>query len=75
MASCKRRELSLAKKVELIGISVGKSQRELAQMFDIGKTQVQTILKRKSELTLTTKVQTLTGSEFVTETSKKKLTS
>ena len=32
-----KRELFLVKEVELIGISVAKSQRELAQMFDIGK--------------------------------------
>ena len=48
MAS-RRVELSLKKKVELIKSSDGKSQRDLAKQFGIGKTQVQTILKRKAE--------------------------
>ena len=36
MVSCKSCELSLLKLVERIAVSVGKSQCELAQMFDIG---------------------------------------
>jgi hypothetical protein len=50
MASRKRVELTLANKVALINASNGKSQRQLAVEFGIGKTQVQTILKRKAEL-------------------------
>uniref|UniRef100_UPI00398ECA21 uncharacterized protein n=1 Tax=Pristiophorus japonicus TaxID=55135 RepID=UPI00398ECA21 len=45
-----RNELSMKQKVELILQSEGKSQRQLAELFNIGKTQVQTILKRKAEI-------------------------
>ncbi|XP_072441726.1 uncharacterized protein [Chiloscyllium punctatum] len=45
-----RNELSMKQKVELILQSEGKSQRQLAGLFNIGKTQVQTILKRKAEI-------------------------
>ncbi|XP_041067296.1 tigger transposable element-derived protein 4 [Carcharodon carcharias] len=45
-----RNELSMKQKVELILQSEGKSQRQLAELFSIGKTQVQTILKRKAEI-------------------------
>ncbi|XP_064633669.1 tigger transposable element-derived protein 6-like [Lineus longissimus] len=46
-----RRELQLQDKIKLIKAmdSEGKSCRQLAEMFDIGKTQVSTILKRKAE--------------------------
>ena len=47
--SPKRRELSLKDKVQLIKESKGKSQRALAEIFKVGKTQVQQILKRKAE--------------------------
>ena len=47
--SPKWRELSLKKKVQLIKESKGKSQRALAEIFKVGKTQVQQILKRKAE--------------------------
>ena len=46
----KRKELTLKKKVDLIRGSDGQSQRKLADKFGIGKTQVQTILKRKAEI-------------------------
>ena len=46
----KRTELSLTKKVELIKNSSGKSHRQLAEIYGIGRTQVGTILKRKAEL-------------------------
>ena len=36
-------------KIDLIKLSEGKSQRQLAEQFGIGKTQVQTILKCKAE--------------------------
>ena len=51
MAKYKRRELSLKDKIELIKVSdqPGNSQRKLAAQFGIGKTQVQSILKRKAE--------------------------
>ncbi len=42
--------LTLEQKVKLIKTSAGKSQRTLAQMFGVGKTQVQTTLKRKREI-------------------------
>ena len=47
--SPKRRELSLKEKVQLIKESKGKSQRALAEIFKVGKIQVQQILKRKAE--------------------------
>ena len=46
--SPKRRELSLKEKVQLIKASKEKSQRALAEIFKVGKTQVQQILKRKA---------------------------
>ncbi|XP_041378529.1 uncharacterized protein LOC121390706 [Gigantopelta aegis] len=46
----KRTELTLQEKVDLLNHSEGKSQRQLAQMFGIGKSQVQTILKRRPEI-------------------------
>ena len=51
MAKYKRRELSLKDKTELIKVSdqPGNSQRKLAAQFGIGKTQVQSILKRRAE--------------------------
>ena len=47
--SPQRRELSLKEKVQLIKESKGKSQRALAEIFKVGKTQVQQILERKAE--------------------------
>ena len=46
----KRTELTLQEKVDLLNHSEGKSQRQLAQMFGIGKCQVHTILKRRPEI-------------------------
>ena len=45
----RRVELTHEKKVELIRASSGQSQRQLADQFGIGKTQVLTNLKRKAE--------------------------
>lgn len=50
MAASKRTELTLKQKVELIKASAGQSSRQLAEKFAVGRTQVQTILKRKAEL-------------------------
>jgi len=36
----KRKELTVKEKVDLINSSNGKSQRQLAEQFGIGKTQV-----------------------------------
>ena len=44
-----RKELSLKDKVQLIRNSEGKTHRQLAEKYGIGKTQVGTILKRKAE--------------------------
>jgi len=51
MAKRERKILSLKEKVELIKLqkSAGRSQRDLAEQFGIGKTRVQVILKRKAE--------------------------
>ena len=47
----KRKELSLVQKVELINDHEkgDKSQRLLAEKYGVGKTQIQTTLKRKAE--------------------------
>lgn len=50
MAARKRIALSLDQKMELIKASSGRSSRQLADQFGIGRTQVQGILKRKAEL-------------------------
>ena len=50
MASRKRNELTLQKKVDLLKNSDGKSSRQLAEISGVGRTQVQNILKRKSEM-------------------------
>ena len=49
MSKSKRVELTLARKIELIKASSGKSLRQLADVFGVGKTQVGTIIKRKAE--------------------------
>ena len=46
----KRKELSLQQKIDLIQESGGLSSRKLAEKYGVGRTQVQTILKRKVEL-------------------------
>ena len=51
MATKKRRELTLKDKIDLIKKSDGKSSRQLAEIYGVGRTQVQNILKRKRELT------------------------
>ena len=50
MASRKRNELTLQKKVDLLKNSDGKSSRQLAEIYGVGRTQVQNILKRKREI-------------------------
>ena len=42
--------LSSGQKLQLIKVSGGRSQRQLAHQFNIGKTQFQSILIRKAEL-------------------------
>ena len=42
-----RNELTLQDKISLINKSTGKSHRQLADMFHVGKTQVGSILKNK----------------------------
>lgn len=46
-----RQELTLAKKVELINCKEreGKSNQQLADIYKIGKTTVQNIVKRKAD--------------------------
>ncbi|XP_046558768.1 uncharacterized protein LOC124267816 [Haliotis rubra] len=46
----RRIELTLQEKVDLIHHSKGKSQRALAEIFGVGKSQVNLILKRKREI-------------------------
>lgn len=50
MASKKRKELSLAEKIKVIKASEGQSQRQIDASFDIPKTTVSNILKRKVDL-------------------------
>ena len=53
MATTKKRvDLTLQQKVEVIQASErpGSSQRTLAERFGVGKTQIQTILKKKRKL-------------------------
>jgi len=46
----KRRELTIRDKLDVINASEGKSQRQLAAQFNICKSQVHNILKRKNEI-------------------------
>ena len=50
MSKRKRVELSLSEKIDLIKNSDGRSCRQLADQYGIGRTQVSTILRRKDEL-------------------------
>ena len=46
----KRKVLTLDKRIQVIERSKTKSARKIAEEFQIGKTQVQNILKRKADL-------------------------
>lgn len=46
----RRKELSLKQKVDMIQTSNGKSQRQLADEFNVCKSQVHNIMKRKDEI-------------------------
>lgn len=50
MSKRKRVELSLSEKIDIIKNSDGRSCRQLADQYGIGRTQVSTILRRKDEL-------------------------
>ena len=50
MAARKRTELSIKEKVELLKNSDGKSSRQLAEKYGVGRTQVQNLMKRKREI-------------------------
>ena len=50
MATRKRTELSIKEKVELLKNSDGKSSRQLAEKYGVGRTQVQNLMKRKREI-------------------------
>ena len=49
MAKATPNELTLKEKINLIDASRTQSQRQLADQFNVGKSQVQRILKRKAE--------------------------
>ena len=49
--SRQQKELCLQDKIKVINCSLNKSQRQLAEQFGVGKTQIQQILKRKAEYT------------------------
>ena len=49
MAKARHNELTLKEKINLIDASRTQSQRQLADQFNVGKSQVQCILKRKAE--------------------------
>lgn len=46
----KRLDLTLEQKVDIINTSAGQSQRQLAEKFNCGKTQIHSILKRKADI-------------------------
>ena len=53
MAACKRNELSLKKKVEVIEYAKKNpnvGSRKLASLFECGKIQIQTILRKQGEI-------------------------
>jgi len=50
IATKKLNKLSVKQKVDLLKNSDGKSSRQLAEAYDVGRTRVQNILKRKHEL-------------------------
>ena len=51
MAAKKRKELSLGDRVKVIYLAdEGLSARKIADRFDVGKTQIQTIIKNKSDI-------------------------
>ena len=50
ISNAKRKELSLKQKVDMIQSSNGKSQRQLADEFNVCKSQVHNIMKRKDEI-------------------------
>ena len=50
MATRKRTELAIKEKVELLKNSDGKSNRQLAEKYGVGCTQVQNLMKRKREI-------------------------
>ena len=53
MAACKRNELSLKKKVEVIKYTKKNpnvGSRKLASLFECGKTQIQTILRKQEAI-------------------------
>ena len=53
MAACKRNELSLKKKVEVIECAKKNpnvGSRKLASLFECGKTQIQTILRKQETI-------------------------
>ena len=49
LAKARRNELTLKEKINLINASRTQSRRQLADQFNVGKSQVQRILKRKAE--------------------------
>jgi IS30 family transposase len=51
MASPKRKALTLQERVEVIKMNEsGKSARAIAEHFKVGKTQIQSTIKRKAEV-------------------------
>ena len=46
----KRTELSINEKVELLKNSDGKSSRQLAEKYGVGRTRVQNLMERKREI-------------------------
>ena len=51
MSAKKRKALSLSDRVRVLERATnGRSARQIAKEFDVGKTQIQGILKRKEEI-------------------------
>ena len=50
MSSKKRKVLDLAVKLRVVKLSKSKSCCKIAEEFGVGKTQIQSIVKRKAEV-------------------------
>ena len=69
-AQLQRKTLSLSEKIKLLNYKKRNhtiSCRDIAEIFNIGKTSATTIIKNEEKLAKTMPVLKVTGSEFVRE--------